>query len=104
VGQVRGLTDQPGRAAVPSITVDFGKVVVGYPKVGFAGASANHPGVRLAFSETTQYLTDISDFTRSDNGDRITPGTDQFAVPCLAGHGRFWTSLPLRLVSGYVQR
>ncbi|KAK4494503.1 hypothetical protein PRZ48_014801 [Zasmidium cellare] len=39
------------------------------------------PGIRLTFSETTQYLTNVSDFTRSDNGDTITPGTDQFAVP-----------------------
>ena len=67
--------------APPSITVDFGKVVVGYPKISCAGASANTPGVELAFSETTQYLTNVSDFTRSDNGDSITPGTDQFAVP-----------------------
>ena len=68
-------TDTP-----PSITLDFGKVVAGYPRISFAGASTNNPGVRLAFSETTQYLTDISDFTRSDNGDAITPGTDQIAV------------------------
>jgi hypothetical protein len=67
--------------APPSITVDFGQDVVGYPQVAFAGASANHPGVELAFSETTQYLTNTSDFTRSDNGDSITPGTDQVAVP-----------------------
>nr|WP_222618412.1 alpha-L-rhamnosidase C-terminal domain-containing protein [Nakamurella sp. PAMC28650] len=65
----------------PSITVDFGKVVVGYPRITFAGASPGHPGIRLAFSETQQYLTDTSDFTRSDNGDAITPGTDQIAVP-----------------------
>lgn len=71
----------PDDPPAPSITVDFGKVVVGYPQVSFAGASANHPGVRLAFSETTQYLSDVSDFTRSYNGDSITPGTDQHAVP-----------------------
>jgi len=65
----------------PSVTVDFGKVVVGYPRVSFAGASANKPGVRLAFSETVQYLSDVSDFTRSNNGATITPGTDQIAVP-----------------------
>ncbi|WP_344860833.1 alpha-L-rhamnosidase C-terminal domain-containing protein [Amycolatopsis ultiminotia] len=67
--------------APPSITVDFGKNIVGYPQVDFQDASAEHPGVRLAFSETTQYLGDVSDFTRSDNGDTITPGTDQHAVP-----------------------
>ncbi|MET8330878.1 discoidin domain-containing protein [Streptomyces sp. NPDC005181] len=31
----------------PSVTLDFGKVVVGYPKVDFAWASDNRPGVRL---------------------------------------------------------
>jgi hypothetical protein len=71
----------PDDPPVPSITVDFGKVVAGYPKVAFAGASDNHPGVRLAFSETTQYLGTTSDFSRSYNGDSITPGTDQHAVP-----------------------
>ena len=65
---------------VPSVTVDFGKVVAGYPVIHFAGASAGHPGVRVAYSETTQYLTDVSDFSRSFNGDSITPGTDQIAV------------------------
>ncbi|MDT5043422.1 MAG: hypothetical protein QOE51_4407, partial [Actinoplanes sp.] len=70
----------PDDPAVPSVTVDFGQVVAGYPVVRFAGASAGGPGVRLAFSETTQYLGDVSDFSRSYNGDRITPGTDQIAV------------------------
>ena len=70
----------------PSITLDFGKVVSGYPRISFAGASGNSPGVRLAFSETLQYLTDRSDFTRSDvNGG---PGTDQYAVP---QQGGVWT-------------
>lgn len=71
----------------PSVTVDFGKVVVGYPKVDFAWASSNDPGVRLAFSETTQYLTDRSDFARSDESGG-GPGTDQFAVPAA---GARWT-------------
>ena len=70
----------------PSVTVDFGKVVVGYPRVRFAWASANKPGVRLAFSETTEYLTDRSDFARSDYVGG-TP-TDQFAVPA---SGADWT-------------
>ena len=70
----------------PSVTVDFGKVVVGYPRVKFAWASADKPGVRLAFSETTEFLTDRSDFARSD----YTGGTptDQFAVPA---SGADWT-------------
>ncbi|WP_042405028.1 alpha-L-rhamnosidase-related protein [Streptacidiphilus carbonis] len=70
----------------PSITLDFGKVVVGYPRISFAGASGNSPGVRLAFSETLQYLSDRSDFTRSDVGGG--PGTDQYAVP---PQGGVWT-------------
>jgi hypothetical protein len=72
----------PGLVAdppAPSLVVDFGKVVVGYPKLAFDGASTGNPGVRLAFSETQQYLTDRSDFTRSDFAGG--PGTDQHAVP-----------------------
>lgn len=65
----------------PSVTVDFGKVVVGYPRVRFTSASDNSPGVRLAFSETQQFLTDRSDFTRSDQSGGAGQGTDQFAVP-----------------------
>jgi hypothetical protein len=78
-----GLVSDP---PPPSITLDFGKVVVGYPRISFAGASGDNPGVRLAFSETLQYLSDRSDFTRSDvNGG---PGTDQYAVP---QQGGVWT-------------
>ncbi|MFJ8820819.1 alpha-L-rhamnosidase C-terminal domain-containing protein [Streptomyces sp. NPDC102467] len=65
----------------PSVTVDFGKVVVGFPRIRFAGASDNSPGVRVAFSETQQFLTDRSDFTRSDQAGGAGRGTDQFAVP-----------------------
>ena len=72
---------------VPSVTVDFGKVVVGYPKISFAGSSGNNnPGVRLAFSESIQYLTDRSDFTRSDyfgglgTDKRAKAGEKQFAT------------------------
>ena len=80
----RNKTSDP----IPSITLDFGINVVGYPQISFAGASSNSPGIKLAFSETKEYLTNISDFTRSDNGDTITPGTDQFAVP---SHAHNWT-------------
>jgi hypothetical protein len=66
---------------LPSVVVDFGKVVVGYPRIRFASASDNSPGVRLAFSETRQFLTDRSDFTRSDQAGGAGQGTDQFAVP-----------------------
>jgi hypothetical protein len=72
----------------PSVTVDFGKVVVGYPRVRFTSASDNSPGVRLAFSETLQFLTDRSDFTRSDQSGGAGRGTDQFAVPAA---GADWT-------------
>ncbi|NEB79168.1 alpha-L-rhamnosidase, partial [Streptomyces sp. SID14478] len=67
--------------APPSVTVDFGKVVVGHPRIRFAGASDNSPGVRVAFSETQQFLTDRSDFTRNDQAGGASRGTDQFAVP-----------------------
>lgn len=76
------VADEP----VPSVTLDFGKVVSGYPRIDFAGASAGNPGVRLAFSETLDYLTDRSDFTRSDVSGG--PGTDQYAVP---QQGGIWT-------------
>ncbi|MCX4774576.1 discoidin domain-containing protein [Streptomyces sp. NBC_01260] len=65
----------------PSVTIDFGKVVVGYPEVDFTRASDNSPGVRLAFSETLQYLTERSDFTRGDQAGGAGRGTDQYAVP-----------------------
>ncbi|MEV6741447.1 alpha-L-rhamnosidase C-terminal domain-containing protein [Streptomyces sp. NPDC051104] len=67
--------------AAPSVTVDFGKVVVGFPRIRFTSASDNSPGVRVAFSETRQFLTDRSDFTRSDQAGGAGQGTDQFAVP-----------------------
>ena len=67
--------------AAPTIVMDFGTDTVGFLQIAFNGASNNTPGIRLAFSETQEYLTNISDFTRSDNGDQITPGTDQIAVP-----------------------
>ena len=56
----------PGLVADPPTPVavlDFGKVVAGYPKISFAGASANHPGIRVSTSETQQYLGERSDFT-----------------------------------------
>ncbi|WP_427168208.1 alpha-L-rhamnosidase C-terminal domain-containing protein [Streptomyces sp. C1-1] len=75
-------------APPPGVTVDFGKVVVGYPRVRFTSASDNAPGVRLAFSETRRFLTDRSDFTRSDQSGGAGQGTDQFAVP---PQGADWT-------------
>lgn len=75
------LRRETNNASVASVTLDFGQNIVGFTRISFAGASDNHPGIRLTFSETKQYLRNVSDFTRSDNGDKITPGTDQFAVP-----------------------
>ncbi|GAA4685584.1 hypothetical protein GCM10025780_35010 [Frondihabitans cladoniiphilus] len=74
------LTRAPN-AAVPTVTLDFGKVVSGYPEITFAGASSDRPGLRLAFSETKEYLTDGSDFSRKATGEAVDPGTDQIAVP-----------------------
>jgi hypothetical protein len=74
------LTRSPSDTEIPTIVLDFGINVVGYLDITFGGASDNSPGLRLAFSETTTYLTDLSDFTRSYNGDAITNGTDQIAV------------------------
>lgn len=64
-----GIVDDFPKPA--SVVVDFGKVVVGYLSISFAGASSNSPGLRLAFSESTEYLTDLSDFTRSYNVSQI---------------------------------
>lgn len=57
----------PPDSPVPAVVVDFGMVVAGWLSISFAGASANVPGIRLAFSETMEYLTDVSDFSRSYN-------------------------------------
>lgn len=57
---------------IPSLVVDFGQNLVGYLNIKLKGSSNSSsalPGLRLAFSETLQYLTDRSDFTRSDNAD-----------------------------------
>lgn len=54
----------------PSIVVDWGQNIAGFVSITFAGASNSTPGlpgIRLAFSETLQYLTNVSDFSRSDN-------------------------------------
>lgn len=66
---------------VPTVILDFGQNVVGYPILSFDGASSNGPGIRLSFSETLEYLSNVSDFSRSYNGDALTPGSDQFVVP-----------------------
>jgi len=79
VTNARGLINGDGPAilsrltaqdAVPEIVVDFGQNTVGILSITFAGAanlSDGLPGLRLAFSETLQYLSDVSDFSRSYN-------------------------------------
>lgn len=68
------LTRSNGSSAdsIPTIVVDFGQNIAGYLSIKFGGASNSTPGlpgIRLAFSESIQYgyLTDVSDFSRSDN-------------------------------------
>ena len=74
------LTRPSTDSTVPAIVVDFGNNTVGFLEIDFASSSDNHPGLRLAFSESLQYLSNVSDFSRSYNGDKITPGSDQIAV------------------------
>jgi len=57
---------------IPEVVLDFGLNVAGQVSIKFEGASSANrsqglPGLRLAFSETLQFLTNRSDFTRSDN-------------------------------------
>ncbi|EHK20537.1 glycoside hydrolase family 78 protein [Trichoderma virens Gv29-8] len=71
---------------LPTVVVDFGQNMVGILSIEFSGSqntSIGLPGLRLAFSETMEYLTNRSDFTRSDNAsgdEKLTNGTDQVAV------------------------
>jgi hypothetical protein len=57
---------------VPSVVVDFGLNVVGLLRINFDGSESSSngslPGLRLAFSETKEGLTDKSDYTRSYRG------------------------------------
>jgi hypothetical protein len=64
------LTRESVDEEAPSIVVDFGMNVVGLISLHFEGSespSDRLAGLRLAFSETRECLTDRSDFTRSDN-------------------------------------
>ena len=54
----------------PTIVVDFGQNIAGILSINFGGAynsTPGLPGIRLAFSETLEYLTNVSDFSRSYN-------------------------------------
>lgn len=93
---VTTLTRRDEDEVMPSIVLDFGQNYVGILSIDFAGSevfddfssapnqtSGALPGIALAFSESLEYLTNRSDFTRSDNlpdADKITNGTDQIAV------------------------
>lgn len=107
-GGVTTLTRTGSDEDLPSIVLDFGQNIAGILSINFAGAqpasgdagnassssssgngSTNSisplPGLTLAFSETIEYLTNRSDFTRSDNAAagsaaHLTAGTDQVAV------------------------
>ena len=69
------LTRNGADDEAPSIVVDFGENIVGVLNIHFAGShstSTGLPGLQLAFSETQQFLTNISDFTRSDNASGVS--------------------------------
>lgn len=60
---------------IPTLVIDFGQNVAGHLSIDFVGSyntTSGFPGISLAFSETLQYLTDRSDFTRSDNAGDVS--------------------------------
>ncbi|KAI1328479.1 Six-hairpin glycosidase-like protein [Xylariaceae sp. FL0255] len=79
-----------GDTTATELVVDFGQNVVGQLIIDFAGStngsSAGYPGITLAFSEALEFLTNRSDYTRSDRADEdpipqiVTTGTDQIGV------------------------
>lgn len=83
VSNPNGLIDRQGPTVLsrgdendllPTVVVDFGQNVVGILSLELAGSqntSSGLPGLRLAFSETLEYLTNRSDFTRSDNASGV---------------------------------
>ncbi|KAJ0109648.1 hypothetical protein J7T55_014210 [Diaporthe amygdali] len=91
-GGITTLTRNGPNEDLPSLVLDFGQNYAGILSIDFAGAEPSDPdlsntmalpGITLAFSETLQFLTNRSDFTRSDNqpaGEKFTNGTDQIAV------------------------
>jgi hypothetical protein len=80
-------------AGIPSLTIDFGQNYAGQITINFAGASTSEgggtstvlPGLRLAFSETLEFLTTGNDYARSDraSGDQhvVFNETDQVCLP-----------------------
>lgn len=69
------LTRKTKGDTAPSIVVDFGQNVVGLLGLTFAGSTNGtdgFPGLRLTFSETMEFLTDRSDYTRSYNAGGVS--------------------------------
>ncbi|KAG6364657.1 hypothetical protein INS49_006260 [Diaporthe citri] len=91
-GGITTLARSGSDESIPSLVLDLGRNYAGVLSIDFAGAepsgqgllnTTSLPGITLAFSETLQFLTNRSDFTRSDNqpdGEKFTNGTDQIAV------------------------
>ena len=74
------LTRANVQDTAPTIIVDFGQNVVGLLTIDFAkstNGSDTLPGIRLAFSETLQFLGDRGDFTRSDNAGGVSTATQE---------------------------
>jgi hypothetical protein len=72
----------PAPDIAPTIVVDFGQNIAGILSISFGGsynATPGRPGIRLAFSETLEYLTGVSDFSRSYNV-RSQPKHDKFGT------------------------
>lgn len=68
--EIMVLTRSAASNDIPSVTLDFGRNVVGQLSMQFAGSSNysdGYPGLKVAFSETLEFLGNRSDFTRSDN-------------------------------------
>ena len=68
--EITVLTRSMASNDTPSVTLDFGRNVVGQLSIQFAGSrnySDAYPGLKVAFSETLEFLGNRSDFARSDN-------------------------------------
>ncbi len=68
------LARQESDADAPCLAIDFGQNSVGLLSIDFGGSQqassasgTQRPGITVAFSETLQFLTNTSDFTRSQN-------------------------------------
>ncbi|KAH8894887.1 glycoside hydrolase family 78 protein [Thozetella sp. PMI_491] len=84
------LSRQQGDPDAPCVTLDFGQNTVGLLSIDFGGSKqaqgfngTQRPGLTLAFSETLQFLTSKSDYTRSQNmfnNPLVLDGVDHIAV------------------------